>query len=110
MRFIMFGLSKTVFAGLAVAAGLVLAGCTSTSAKETAGAPLDKGVTCSKCQVTYVKVPVQQGSKPGVVGYRTAKSHECPDCKSAVENFFATGKLEHNCKTCGVALDICEAH
>jgi hypothetical protein len=35
----------------------------------------------------------------------------CPECRTAAENFFATGKLEHACKTCGPdALKVCEKH
>jgi hypothetical protein len=57
-----------------------------------------------------VKVPISAG-KNKVVGYAGKQSHECPDCKSAAENFFATGKLEHTCKTCGAdALQACERH
>jgi hypothetical protein len=45
------------------------------------------------------------------VAYTTKQSHECPDCKNAVDNFFSGGALEHTCKTCGEgALEKCAAH
>ena len=57
----------------------------------------------------WVQVPdTTKGAR--VVGYTTRKQHECPDCKTAVANFFSTGKLEHTCKTCGDDLKVCEAH
>lgn len=68
-----------------------------------------QGVTCSKCQTTWVKVPIDAG-KNRIVGYTAQKRHVCPDCKDAVTNFFTTGKLQHTCKTCGEALEVCEAH
>ena len=68
-------------------------------------------VSCSKCQVTWVKQPITAGGGKDwrVLGYTSRKSHECPDCRSAVNNFFATGKLEHTCKTCGDAMEVCHA-
>ena len=68
----------------------------------------EKSVMCTKCKTVWVKRS-EPGFK-GIMTYRTVKSMECPDCKSAVANFFATGKLEHTCKTCGEELQACEAH
>ena len=34
---------------------------------------------------------------------------ECPDCKGAVQNFFATGNLKHECSACGGNMKACEA-
>jgi len=94
--------------------GLIAAGCQSSSNGDPhAGMDMSsQAVMCSKCQVTYVKVPASDsGGKPGrMMAYSTRKVMECPDCKSAAANFFATGKLEHTCKTCGDSLSICEAH
>lgn len=91
--------------------GLILAGCQSDkSPPQSTLVPGDKGVTCSKCQTTWVKVPDGRGKGLQVLGYTNRKEHACPDCKTAVANYFATGKLEHSCKTCGTAMDICEAH
>ena len=68
-------------------------------------------VTCSKCKVTWVREPVTTGGgKEHVVSYQTRQSMECPDCRTAVDHFFRTGKLEHSCKTCGDQLEVCEAH
>jgi hypothetical protein len=64
---------------------------------------------CPKCQITWVKAPVH-GGKGQIVSYTTRQSMECPDCKSAVANFFSTGKLEHTCATCGSDLQVCEMH
>jgi hypothetical protein len=102
----MFGLTKLTVAGLTLGAGVVLSGCTANGTPAEAAST--QGVTCSKCQVTWVKVP--DTAKGRVVGYTNRKSHTCPDCKSAVDNFFATGKLQHTCETCGDAMEICERH
>jgi hypothetical protein len=67
----------------------------------------EKGVMCTKCQVTYVGTPMGKGSP---VKYMSSKM-ECPDCTSAAAAYFETGKLEHACKTCGPdALQACELH
>jgi hypothetical protein len=97
-------------AGLALGTGLLIAGCAADNkpAQSTLVTSAD-GVTCSKCQVTWVKYPVAN-DKGRIVRYDTSKSMECPDCKDAVTNFFTTGKLEHTCKTCGDSMEICKAH
>src|SRR5262245_29070488 len=90
--------------------GLGVVGCQSMGTdSSTASASDAQGVSCAKCQVTWVKVP--QTAKGRIVGYYNKKSMECPECRSAVENFFATGKLEHACKVCGPdAMEICKTH
>lgn len=88
-----------------------VSGCQNAQPQSPAvAAPSTQAVTCSKCQITYFKVPVTGQGKYAIRSYRTVKSMECPDCKSAVANFFTTGKLEHACKTCGNSLEICELH
>jgi hypothetical protein len=96
---------------LVVLAGL-LAGCASEPKQTTATTRTQpaQGVRCEKCQVTWTQVPNDVG-KGRIVGYTTRKTMECPDCRSAVQNFFATGKLEHTCATCGPdAMQICDVH
>jgi hypothetical protein len=106
----MFGSGRLFVAGLAVGAVALFAGCQDTGghADHADHAALsDKAVMCSKCQVTYFQDSLGKGSP---VKYQTSKM-ECPDCKSAAENFFATGKAVHDCKTCGPdALKVCELH
>ena len=119
----MFSLTK--FFGAAIvagAAGLFAVGCQSSGNSDASTQPsgsamampaADAGgqaVTCDTCKVTWVKSPVTN-SKGRVIAYTTTKSHECPDCRGSVENFFATGNLQHDCATCGKdALQVCEAH
>jgi hypothetical protein len=103
----MFRFSKFALAGLAL--GTVLAaGCAKNGTPaESSLVTTDKGVMCSKCQTTWVKVPMESG-KGSVIGYTSRQSHLCPDCKGTVDNFFATGKLERTCKACGDSMEICE--
>jgi nitrous oxide reductase accessory protein NosL len=106
----MFLHSHRLLAGLVVGGGLLLAGCsTNSKAPQSTLMPTTQGVMCTKCQMTWVKVPVE-GGKGRIVGYTTRKQMECPDCKDAVASFFATAKLQHTCKTCGDSMEICEAH
>ena len=65
-------------------------------AEETAAK--DEAIMCPKCEAVWVKEKRNLGK---TTVYVSKKKMTCDDCKSAVENFFATGKLEHSCKTCG---------
>jgi hypothetical protein len=102
-----------ILAGL-LGSGLLVAGCQASggrSSEATAAPPSTQAVTCDKCKVTYVQVPaVATKGAPGLVGYRSVRHHECPDCKSAAANFFATGKFQHTCKTCGDTMELCQGH
>ena len=110
----MLSTMKAKLTALVIGVGMLAAGCESMGDKHDHSAMAATGdkqaVTCEKCKVTWVKAPVAN-DKGRIVAYKSAKSHECPDCRSAVTNFFATGKLEHTCATCGAnALQKCEAH
>ena len=96
--------------GLALTAGLFAAGCqTADKPAESRLVASDQGVMCEKCKTTWVKVPEStRGLR--VIAYTEQKRHTCPDCTTAAQNFFATGKLEHSCKTCGDNMKVCEAH
>jgi len=88
-----------------------LAGCQSSgvnSEPATASVASTQPVTCTKCDVTLVKVP--QTEKGRVVGYTTRKEMQCPDCRDAVQNLLAKGKLQHTCETCGDSTEVCQAH
>ncbi len=65
---------------------------------EEATAEKEVAVMCAKCESVWVK-------SPRVVGkatiYVSTKKMACDECKSAIENFFTSGKLEHACGNCG---------
>ncbi|MFH0879887.1 MAG: hypothetical protein V2A34_09260 [Lentisphaerota bacterium] len=67
------------------------------------GSPEERAALCIKCKEIWVTHPQHVG--------KAAVSHKrtmiCPDCDSAVQNYFTTGKFEHTCKTCGDALSSC---
>jgi uncharacterized UBP type Zn finger protein len=105
-------LKKLSLVAVVLSGGFLAAGCESKNASSAApkeNLVAQDGVSCSTCQVTWVKVPITPGGGKDwkVIGYTSRKSHECPDCRTAVQNFFATGKLEHTCKTCGDAMEVC---
>lgn len=109
----MFRMWKTGLMGLGVAAALALAGCASNETPAAqpavAGGPSTQAVSCSKCQITYVQVPTND-QKGRFRGYTTRKDMECPNCKTAVETFFDTGKLEHSCAHCQGTMEVCNSH
>lgn len=93
--------------GLMGLAAVTLAACQTTPSGSAMGS--SKAVKCSKCEVTYVNVPTVS-DKNRAIGYQTKGKMECPECKTAAENFFATGKLGHSCTHCGTTLETCEGH
>jgi len=105
----MFRITTVSVAALILGAGLIVAGC--KSEEKPAQSSLQttpEGVMCTKCQAVWVQTP--RTEKGRVVEYSSSKQMVCPDCKDAVANFFATGKLQHTCKTCGDSMEICQGH
>ncbi|MGE5609433.1 MAG: hypothetical protein ACM359_09275 [Bacillota bacterium] len=94
---------------VAIVGAALLTGCASNTPPQSTLTPTTQGVTCTKCQVTWVKIP-ETNQKGRIVGYTWGKRDVCPDCMDAVQSFFNTGKFQHTCKTCGDALQICESH
>lgn len=106
----MFAFSKVVLAGLTLGTGMLLAGCAADNkAPQSTLVASTQGVTCTKCQVTWVKVPTDAG-KGRIVGYTSRKQDVCPDCMDAVQSFLNNGKFQHTCRTCGDSMEICQAH
>jgi hypothetical protein len=96
--------------GLGFGAALILTGCAgSTPASNAPAGASTQAIACDGCKVTWVQVADTNG-KGRVIGYHSAEKMTCPDCTDAVQNFFASGKFEHNCKACGGNMTICEAH
>ena len=91
-----------------VCVGLFVVGCASSKPPQSTVVPSTEGLTCTKCQVTWIKVPMSH--KNPIIGYTWAKRDVCPDCSDAVQSFFATGNFRHTCKACGDSMEICEAH
>lgn len=87
---------------MVIASAIVMTAATVQSAPPKEGA-----VFCDKCKIVMVKVPSQAGAKNQLLIYRKMKKMVCPDCKSAIENFFRTGKLKHTCSSCGGNMTVC---
>jgi hypothetical protein len=92
-----------LFMACAAATALV-SGCMTTNS--TASKEVQPAVMCAKCETTWVRSPQTLGR---ATVYSRHKKMTCPDCNSAAENFFKTGKFEHTCKTCGDNLSACPA-
>ena len=109
----MFSVKTLGLLGLVACAGLLLGGCqsSSTASSEPSHHMSAGAVACDKCQTTWVNEPTTAGGgKSNITGYSAKQVHECPDCKSAVQNFFATGELKHTCSACGGNMAPCEKH
>ena len=108
----MLHFSKLPLACFMLSTGLFLVGCQSGGAQASASHEVaSDAVACDKCQMTWVKYPITGGDKNRqIIGYSMHQKMECPDCKNAVSNFFATGNLEHGCKACGGNMEVCKAH
>lgn len=103
----MFRLTMSTTALAITAAGW---GCNAIAPASESTLEPGPAVACAKCQTTWVKIPVR-GKANRVVAYSPRKEMRCPDCVSAVDNFFKTGNLKHACATCGEdAMKICGAH
>lgn len=90
------------------ACGGTLARCTAQQEDVVSGlaAKSDQSVLCAKCQTVWVRRSREYGK---ATIYRNEQVMACPDCKSAVANFFATGKWRHTCTACGDQLSKCAA-
>ena len=95
----------TKVAGVALASlTFGLAGCATTAAVASNDT---LAVLCPTCETVWVRRRRQINK---TTFYTTEKKMVCPDCTSAVETFFKTGKLQHTCATCGGNLAPCKAH
>lgn len=99
-----------LLSAIVTSAALVAVGCQSNKpATTSADAVSSEAVACAKCQTTWVQLP--RTEKGRVVAYSARKSMVCPDCRTAAQNFFATGKMVHSCATCGPdAMEVCKMH
>lgn len=86
---------------------LIASAIVMTTANVQSGPPKEGAVFCDKCKIVMVKVPSPAGAKGQFLVYRKAKKMVCPDCRSAIVNFFRTGKLKHTCATCGGNMTVC---
>ncbi len=107
----MFMLKKMLLSGAVTTLGLALAGCQADGkAAQSSLTQTADGVTCDKCQTTWVKTHANPSGKGNILAYTRRPQHTCSDCRSAVSNYFQTGKLAHSCKTCDGNMEICKAH
>lgn len=91
---------------------LALTGChTNQAASDADSSEGEKAAYCDKCKAVWVQASEHKWRKGGPrIVYRSKKVMTCPDCASAVENLFKTGKLEHTCQSCGGTIEMCESH
>ncbi|MCX5661028.1 MAG: hypothetical protein NTW19_15170 [Planctomycetota bacterium] len=95
---------------LGLAAALLMAGgCQSEGSHHgMSHGDHSNAMMCDKCKTVWIQNPGGDPHKPWTV--KSSKGMECPDCKTAAANFFATGKFEHTCSSCGGSMEACEMH
>ena len=89
--------------GAFVTAALLLAGCASKNhgGHEHHGAVM--GMTCPKCETTWVGPHGVGGGSPKVQALHWGRQEVCPDCDAMAQSYFKDGeKVLHNCPTCNV--------
>jgi hypothetical protein len=106
--------SLKLYAGIAgLSAAMFVAGCQTTPqpAPRSALVQTPQGIlTCRDCKVSTVQDPVTD-PKGRLVGHRTRKVMECPDCKDVEESLGESGYLtRHTCVTCADSIVICSMH
>lgn len=72
-----------------------------------AAPPKDGAVMCDQCKMVMVKVANPTTAKNPTITYHDVRTMVCPDCKSAMETFFKTGRLKHTCSHCGGTMTVC---
>jgi hypothetical protein len=91
-----------IVGGMMLGAGLVLSSLALAAPTSQPAGP------CDACERVDVRVR-EVNSKGRPTGYTTRSEMKCDHgCKSALENFFATGKFQHTCG--GVASPSCGMH
>jgi hypothetical protein len=102
-------MTRMVFQGLAVVAGMLLCtGCASDK-HEAKSATAGQITVCTKC---YDEIKQVQGSVPrsGPERTYTIRTHRCEDCKADMAIYMDDGTMKVRCPTCapaGVACDRC---
>ena len=94
------------FALLATMGGVAISGCKSPNPGHGVSSDPLLVVECSECRTIWV-----DGSDTyyswGESSYESEERHACPDCRTAVENFFVTGEFRHSCIQCGDNIQVC---
>ena len=93
---------------LLLVTGVLATGCVSNTPHSTLVATT-QGPTCTKCQVTRVKLRETSG-RGRVIGYYWSLQDICPDCYDGLQSFLVARKFQHTCRTCGDATEICQRH
>lgn len=100
-------MSKAKILGVLVLFSAALVGCQANGRTVSMTASGDaKMVVCSQCEVIWVEG--LDLNDPYNWTYKEEKIMKCAGCRSAVENFFETGKLvSSQCESCGGSLKRC---
>ena len=89
--------------GGALAAGAFVGGCASANHSGHEAHAATMGMTCPKCETTWVGPHAVGGGSPKVQAYHWGQQEVCPDCDAMAEAYFKDGaKVLHNCPTCKV--------
>lgn len=95
----MFRATRVVVAGMALAVGLILAGCASTGQTPDT---TDHAIMCPKCDTVWIRKSKWVGPK-NVRRFSYKQEMTCPDCDKMAKAYFeGDKKVLHECQTCKV--------
>jgi len=91
------------YGGAVLATTLFLGGCATGNHDGHARHADVAGMTCPKCETTWVGPHAQAGGTPKVQALHWGREAVCPDCDVMAEAYFKDGEtVLHNCPTCNV--------
>lgn len=97
---------RPLFLAAVTVVATALLGCKSDASEGLSQPGQPSVVECSECRTIWI-----DGSETYYTwaesSYESEARHACPDCKSAVENFFRTGRFTHSCTRCGENIRVC---
>ena len=98
-------INSFVFGGAVLTAALFLGGCAADNhAGPNRHAPV-MGMTCPKCETTWVGPHAIGGGGPKVQALHWGRQEVCPDCDAMANAYFKNGEtVPHNCPTCKVTM------
>jgi hypothetical protein len=99
-------LGKVLTYGSAVvSAALFLGGCAADNHAGHNGHDAVMGMTCPKCETTWVGPHAVGGGSPKVQALHWGRQEVCPDCDSMARTYFKDGQMvPHDCPMCNVTM------
>jgi hypothetical protein len=93
------------YGGGLLAATLLVSGCAADNHAGQDRHSAVMGMTCPKCETTWVGPHATGGGSPKVQALHWGRQEVCPDCDATARAYLKDGQaVPHNCPTCGVTM------